>query len=83
MYHLYNSHHGDFYICAKKKTEKQLFCEICNDHDEYIGSFSNKGELVNILKKKRPWLDLDKANFYQTVENIMVMTKKIEKAKAI
>ena len=50
--YLYESHLGDYYIENHELPYDELYCSLCNDSDELIGSFKNEHELKQLLEKE-------------------------------
>lgn len=49
MYYLYFSHTGDYFITREELSDEDLYCELCSDYDEFIGEFTTREELIQLL----------------------------------
>lgn len=51
MKHWYMSHLGHLYSSDKRYTDKELYCELCEDYDTYLGKFKTKKEAEKAYNK--------------------------------
>ena len=57
MYYLYESHTGDFYTLSRELSEDELYCYVCMDSDELLGTFRTEKQLIKLLKKANVYND--------------------------
>ena len=50
-YYLYMSCIGTYYMMDYELDIEDLYCEICWDYDELVGSFRTANQLRNLLKE--------------------------------
>lgn len=54
-YYLYMSCIGTYYMMDYELDIEDLYCEICWDYDELVGSFRTANQLRNLLKENDTW----------------------------
>lgn len=48
-YYLYLSHTGSYFITREELSDLELYCGTCSDYDEFIGEFTTRVELLQLL----------------------------------
>lgn len=54
-YYLYQSCMGTYYMVDHELTTEDLYCGICWDYDELVGSFKTADQLRKILRENDTW----------------------------
>lgn len=54
-YYLYISCMGTYYMTDHELDIEDLYCEICWDYDELVGSFRTANQLRKLLKNNDTW----------------------------
>lgn len=52
MKYLYESHVGGIYTNDKRLDSDALYCEMCGDCDDYLGSFTTFQDFWDLIKDK-------------------------------
>lgn len=54
-YYLYQSCMGTYYMIDNELTTYDLYCEICWDYDDLVGTFKTADKLRKLLKDNNTW----------------------------
>ena len=52
MKYLYESHVGGIYTNDKRLDSDALYCEMCGEYDDYLGSFTTFRDFWDLIKDK-------------------------------